>query len=346
MRCRAAAAAVLLGLIAPRATQAWDLSALRALTGLTKDQWQAAMRGDPQARVLSSSEKREVAVAGVARVRATTACFVAKFSDIEDFKKNPAVLRIRKFTPPIRPRDLEGFRLEPRDLDDLSACRPGHCNVKLPATAMDRLARDVDWPQPDHAGQAQSIVREELLRYIEAYVREGNAGLIVYRDKDQPVSLRDEFRAVLSARPGVEDLAPEFHDYLARYPDATLPNVSDFFYWSIESFGLKPVSSVTHVWIYAQPGHSVIASGQIYASHYFDASSGLTAALDDDAGKGMYLAYLNRSRIDLLGGLLGGLRRAVLRGRLREGMRKNLIAVVRKLEASCADDAGARSIAP
>ncbi len=127
---------------------------------------------------------------------------------------------------------------------------------------------------------------------------------------------------------------------LEQYPGQTFTGVSDFFHWSTESFGLKPVASITHVYVYVQPGRAAIASKQIYASHYFDASLGLAAALDDpgDASNpGMYLVYLNRSSIDLLAGFFRGLRRAILRGRLRDGMRKNLADVVRKLEASCAD---------
>jgi hypothetical protein len=275
----------------------------------------------------------------VARLKASTACFVANFQEIENFKKNPAVLRIRKFVPPLDPRNLEGFSLEAGDQTDLRVCQIGNCKVKLPVGAMERLAREVDWSQPDHDRRAQAIFREELLSYIGTYLHQGNSALIEYRDKNKPVRLADEFRAVLSARPGVAGLAPEFQDYLARYPTEMLPDVSEFFYWSAESFGLKPVASVTHVSIYVQPGRTVIASKQIYASHYFDASLGLTAALDDgtDApGPSMYLVYLNRSRIDLLSGFFGGLRRSFLRGRLRDGMRKNLVEVVRKLESSCA----------
>src|SRR5689334_6446776 len=93
--------------------QMWDLASLRAFAGLTADQWKSVNRSEPQARILDTQEKREVAVIGVARVRATTSCFLSKFLDIESFKKNPAVLRIRKFVRPIDSRDLEGFSLEP-----------------------------------------------------------------------------------------------------------------------------------------------------------------------------------------------------------------------------------------
>jgi len=327
--------------VAPNAgAETWDLAALRAFASLTAGQWKAVNRGDVQARVLDTHEKREVAVVGVAHLRATTACFITKFQDIETFKKNPAVLRIRRFTPPVGPQDLEGFSLETRDLADLPNCRVGNCNVKLPAEAIERLSRDVDWSQSDHAIRAQAVVREELLSYIEKYLQEGNSALIEYHDKKDSVRLAREFHGVLDARPGLGEFVPEFREYLAQYPGQPLPGVNEFFYWSTESFGLKPVASITHVYVYVQPGRAAIASQQIYASHYFDASIGLTAALDDPgdvSNPGMYLVYLNRSRIDLLGGFFGGLRRVILRGRLRDGMRKNLADIVRKLESSCAD---------
>ena len=333
--------ALLVALVAPTAgAKTWDLAVLRVFASLTADQWKAVNRGEVQARVLDTHEKREVAVVGVAHLRATTACFITKFQDIEAFKKNPAVLRIRKFTPPVGPKDLEGFSLETRDLADLPNCRVGNCSVKLSAGMIERLNHDVDWFRSDHDVRAQAVIREELMSYLEAYLHRGNSALIEYHDKKNPVRLAREFRGVLDAGPGLREFVPEFREYLEQYPGQPLPGISDFFYWSTESFGLKPVASITHVYVYVQPGRAAIASQQIYASHYFDASLGLTAALDDpgDASNpGMYLIYLNRSRIDLLAGFFGGLRRAILRGRLRDGMRKNLADVVRKLEASCAD---------
>lgn len=334
-------AALLADVVSGRANaQGWDFDDLRAFSGLTADQWKAVDSGDPQAKVLETQEKREVAIVGVAHLRANTACFITQLQDIENFKKNPAVLRIRKFVRPLDPPDLEGFSLEAGDLAGLRNCRVGECNVKLPVAAVERLGRDMDWSRPDYAPRAQSIFREELLAYVEAYLDRGNASLIEYRDKNKPVRLADEFRSVLDARPGLSGLVPEFHDYLAQFPSGPLPGVSEFFYWSTESFGLKPVASITHVSIYVQPGRAVIASKQIYASHYFDASLGLTAALDDPgqaSGPGMYLVYVNRSHIDFLGGFFRGLRRALARGRLRDGMRKNLAEAVRKLESSCAE---------
>jgi hypothetical protein len=72
-------------------------------------------------------------------------------------------------------------------------------------------------------------------------------------------------------------------------------------YWSREhyGFGLKPLINVTHTMFYkASPSVTVIAAKQIWASHYYDGSLGITVLAD--ANPGTYFVYLNRSRIDLL----------------------------------------------
>lgn len=319
--------------------QTWDLSALRSFSGLTPSQWEAVRRGRVQAKILTTQEHDEVAVVGAARARANTACFRTKFQNIESFKKNPAVLKIHKFEPPVEPRDLAGFSLPESDFADLPHCRIGNCIVKLPADAITQMSR-VNWSQPGHDMRAQAVFRDEMANYLKTYLQQGNSALVVYRDMSKPVSLAQEFAGVLDARPGLGGLVPQFQNYLAEYPKGSLAGVSSFLYWSTESFGVKPVDSITQVFMYPQPGRAVIASKQLYASHYFEGSLGLTAAMDDRSDPshpGMYLVYLNRSRIDLLNGFLGGLRRAIVRGRLESGMRKNLAEVVRKLETSCAE---------
>ena len=321
----------------------WGPGDLQALAGLTADQWQAVQRGGPQARIVDTKENREVAVFGIAHLHSTAACFTTMLRDIENFKKDPAVLRIRKFEKPVEPHDLEGLRLEEADVAGLVNCRVGACNVKLPAATIQRFGRDVDRSRPDYATTSQEIFREELLAYLETYLNHGDSALIEYRDKRRSVRLADEFGGLLDARPGVAGFAPEFYAWLARGTGGTWPDVDQFLYWSTESFGLKPVTSITHVSIYKQPGRAVVASKQIYASHYFDGSLGVTVALDDpsrDPGAGMYLVYLNRSRIDLLEGILGGWRRAALRSRLVDGTQKYLVQTVQKLESSCGEHPG------
>src|SRR5206468_296634 len=109
-------------------------------------------------------------------------------------------------------------------------------------------------------------------------------------------------------------------------------------YWSKEDFGLKPVTSVTHVTIYKRShlnGADVIVSSKgIYGSHYFDSSLGLTAFIQSRAvdPPHSYLIYVNRSRTDALRGFFGGWKRSLISGRLRDGARKSMETIKKRLE--------------
>jgi hypothetical protein len=69
------------------------------------------------------------------------------------------------------------------------------------------------------------------------------------------------------------------------------------------------------------------ASKQIYGTHYFDSSLGITVLVDapNSSGPGMFLAYVNRSRLDALRGFFGGLKRSVVRSRARSAIGEGLI---------------------
>jgi hypothetical protein len=325
-------------LLAGSLALAWDLPDLRVFSGLGERQWKAALTGAPQVKLLNTSDRTEVAVVGVVRLHASVECFLEQFQDIQTFKKSPLVQEIHKFSFPVQAEDLAQFTLERRDLAGLRECREGGCNVKLPAETIARLQHEVDWSQPDYLQQAQTLIRQSLLRYLERYELSGNPALMVYADKSKPVRLAAEIPDLLNASPGLGELSPKFLEYLLNYPRMRLANVSDFLYWSVETPGPRRVASITHVFIYREPGRALAASEQLYASHYFESSLGLTAVLDDPTTPGtMVLVYLNRSRVDLLREFWGRLVRPVLRSRLQEGMMENLARIARNLQAACTE---------
>jgi hypothetical protein len=224
------------------------------------------------------------------------------------------------------------------EYDDLLIAT-GSSAVKAPVAVIQQLAEKPPIPQQSLAMRANSVFRDELARYVQNYLALGDQELIQYRDKSKPVFLCEQFESLLDGWKELNALAPEMCGFISRGPEQTLPFLEEFLYWSKESFGLKPVVSVTDVTIYQLPDQAWIASKQIYASHYFDASLAITLAADDpmdSSGHTIYLAYINRSRIDLLGGTFAGLVRGVVRRRLEDGMRKNLQQTVEKLESTCA----------
>jgi hypothetical protein len=70
----------------------------------------------------------------------------------------------------------------------------------------------------------------------------------------------------------------------------------------------------------------------IYATHYRNASLGMTAILDDVDDGVSYLVYVNRSHVDVLGGLFGALKRTLVEGRLRSEGEAVLRVVRARLE--------------
>jgi len=61
-----------------------------------------------------------------------------------------------------------------------------------------------------------------------------------------------------------------------------------------------------------------VAGRQVFATHYQNGSLGLTMLLRGCNGPPNYLAYVNRSEVDVIRGLFGWLARRVIQGRLED----------------------------
>ena len=309
---------------------------LRDRVALKETELADIQRGKAIAKVLPS-ERQEVAVLGVILVNASADFFVERFRDIESYKKGTSVPVVKKFSDPPRIEDLDQLQIDKKDFDALKNCKIGSCDVKLSAETIERLQREIDWKAPEAFDRANDLARASLLEYVKRYLAGGNTALSVYNDKKEPMRIAEQFDEILKASPYIYDYEPEFYEYLRAYPAKRLDNVDDFIYWSKEKFGLKPVISVTHVTIYRKlgAGRTLISSKQIYASHYFEASLGLTAviATSQIGAPSFYLLYLNRSRSDALHGGFSGLARGQVKIRARSGMQKNIENIKLSIES-------------
>jgi len=295
-------------------------------------------RQRPVAKILDTKHSKEVAPIGVIRVDVPEDYFLTRFRDIENFKKSDEVLQIGKFSRPPQAKDLDRMTLDADDLESLKKCRPGDCGMKLPAAFVDRFSREIDPSAPDFAEQAQAFFRGFLVDYVRRYLAEGNKTLMTYVDKKESVSLAEESRSILEASPYLSEYFPPFLAYLHNHPAARPDRLEEFVYWSKEKFGFKSVVSISHVIICRFQSSAstgvMIASRQIYASHYFLGSLGLTAFLHpvQPASTVGTLIYLNRSRVDLMQGIFSGLLRFFVRRRIVGGLEKYLRLTRDRLE--------------
>jgi hypothetical protein len=282
------------------------------------------------------ADARDVLIVGAVRLRASRADVVAGFGDVHAYRKNDLLLAAGRVAATPSPTDFASLTLEPDEVRSLEDCRPGRCDFKLGASDIGRFRDDVDWGSPQAHAQAEAVMREVLARAARSYLDLGDAGLDELRDHAEPVNRGTEFLTILGRLPYLQASAPGILRRITGIPSGLRGTTDDFLYWSKADLGLKPVITLTHVAICTQgrgPNEVVIASRQIFANHYVDASLGLTVLVGSSDGSDMsYLLYVNRSRIDRFPGPFGALARALMKPRIRKGLEKTLEIAKARLE--------------
>lgn len=291
----------------------------------------ALQLNQPVVRSIPTSDKAEIAVSGLVNIRAVADDFLRSYRDSMRRKSNAAILEIGAFGSQPAFADLETLTLEPRDIEDLKECMVGECQIKLSAPMIERFRQEIDWDAADREPKVTNLFRQMLFEYVKDYRTRGEAALIEYNDKRDQVSLAKEQRAL--------DAAPSYINEFINDSKAGLQLIEDSLVWSKIKFGLKPVIAINHIRVYKRNSdvgpQVLIASKQIYANHYFNASLALTAFVRvADAPNGAYLVYENRSRADGLKGPFGKIKRGVVEKKAVEGLRAILESSKASLEGS------------
>jgi hypothetical protein len=342
MALRAVAVVVVCGLSGVGTTAlAQSLREYLRARGFTASELQALDRGEAIAKslgaeIVGANETAEVVVGGAVRVDVPRDAFVTAVRDVRGFR-NDGMRGFGVISPTPQPSDFAAVSLPADDLRELRSCKPGDCSVKLPGAAIADLRARVDWRAPDHAEQVNRLAREQLLAAMKAYVREGTAGFLALEDKRSQVSLDQNFRELLQKTPELLAYYPEIHAFMLEFPKRALEGSESVFYWSLNDFGLKPTLTLTHAAGYAPKGtgDAVVLWKQLYASHYFNGSLGVTAYRSEPGAS--YVAHLDRVRADGLGGAFGGIKRSKMAGAMAGSLKKFLEGTRRNLQARAAD---------
>ena len=295
---------------------------LAATFGLTTGDFTRIDRGEVVAKGTAAGDARDIATFGIVRARITPAFYVERLNDIVSFKKNEAVLQIGVFSRPPVLQDVAALTLDEHDMRSLRDCRPGDCGLQLPAPAIERLRSEVDWSRPDAQERALGVVRQMLVEYVRRYMESGpSAAGMRYADEKKATDVGGEFSSLATSDAGGWGRFPHLRRHLLEYPRPAAAGGRDLIYWSKEVVGRRTVASVTHVAILPgeAPAAFAIGSKQIYATHYFEASLGVTVLVADASTPepATYVAYLNRSRVDVIGGLFGGVTKKVIASKAR-----------------------------
>jgi len=281
-------------------------------------------------KLLDSNVRREVPVFGIMRLNIPMRSYLSHLLTDNLLIETTNVLEAGKFSNPPTIDDVRNLSFGPKDVEALGNCKVGDCDIKLSKRAIHKIHSAIDWSTPGAEKKALSLVKTMMIDYIRDYLKRGNAAMAVYHDKKYALRMSQEFHSLLMESPYMYSYQPHFHDYLEYFPLRKMSGIRDYIYWVKEDIGAdRQVFSIEHITIFEPDtlkiARTLIASKQIYASHYFEASFGITALAPDPNGNPdfFYLIYLNRSRIDTL-------RKKYPLGIVRKKIRKGVVKLVRK----------------
>jgi len=348
MHKRASSVALLALLLSPfngSGVPAWDDSAepekfFREFVGLNDDQIREIRDGKPVAKILDSPTADQVFVFGSVYIHSVPELYLKFSSDIEALRKLPSYLELRRFSVPPQLSDLTGLTLNEEDFKQLKNCKPGHCEIQLPAEQMEEFQRAVNWDASDANDQANHLAQKMALQALLDYEQGGNLALGTYRDKNHPAAVAETFASLLSRSKALPVYLPELREYLLNYPKADSSGIESQFYWEKVNFGLKPTIRMVQAVIYQgkspQEPAFAVAVKQLYASHYFESALDLTVCVKDTQHPdhpGFYLITLKGSQQAGLTGLKGGIVRKVAVDKTRSSLEKALASIKQKLES-------------
>ena len=271
---------------------------------LCESDLQALRAGEAVATEIPSSFQNELSLFGAVRVDTPLHSYLAE-------PRNPLFFEAEmvqdwgQFSNSPREEDLKALTWPEEDLEALPACRIGNCKIKLPPGYLDQAEPFVS-EKARFADRANALLRRTLIDYLNRYRDHGNGALMEYSDKQQPVSIAEEFDGILENFSPLNHFTPDLQAYLKDYPNNRPPNVQNRFIWAKVLLGgraKRPVIFLYHLITYRMAGgnDTAVILKQIYASHYYEAALGFTLMVADPENRSrFYLLHFDRGRIDVL----------------------------------------------
>ena len=292
--------------------------------------------GDTLAKVLSEHDGN-VAVFGARRVAVTGDRLVAWMQQIERLRQSTFVESMARFSDPPVFEDLARLSLDARDLQILRECMSAKCRAKLSQREIEALQRATNAAALQWEPQLDDAFRRLILERVQAYRSGGHPALGQWVDGRSPMPLDAVFGSLMKRTPCLAERFTDLADHLERFPDPVDTPFDTFFYWSKQRISGKPIISATHVVMTRGAGprstDALVVGKQLFATHYMNGSLNVTAIVSNGPGSAQYLVILNRTNVDFLRGLFGGLVRLTVERRIKSELPAILDQLAQKLES-------------
>jgi hypothetical protein len=271
----------------------------------------------------------QIAAFTTVRTKADGPTAVAWLRNICALKQGPYLKACARVSSPPRLEDFAALTLDDNDVNDIRRCKPNDCALKLSADDLRELQGAVKAGGASWKREVQSTFRRLMFERVRRHVT-AKAGA---PPPSSPLTSQDGFGRFAELAGFRWRPAPAADPHARRLLEVS--GGESFIYWSKEQLGGKPIVGIMDITVVSPPpgtGVSAIAaSTQLYASHYMEASIGVTALVPGDGGWN-FLVYTNRSDVDLLGGFWSGIARMVMNRRIRNESADLLLAIRHRME--------------
>lgn len=278
---------------------------LRQSGDFTNSDIRSLRTGSPVVRVVGPEAGDGLSLLGAVRVATTPAQFIALWNRPSEFFRDRSVLAVGEVHLPPRIDDFRELQVPESDLEELPACRPGSCRVKLAAEPMTVLPEAARRPRGDREAAVTAHFRSMLFGYADGFVRRGLAALPPYVDKTRPVSTAEALGPLRAMDASFFAQSGTLTRHLRTFPRSVAEGVTDRMAWTLEDVGVRPTIRLLHTALIQPPDapavDAQVAIQQLYASHYLLASTTYLSLVVDTSVAGepaRYLVLLSRYRFD------------------------------------------------
>ncbi len=278
--------------------------------------------GETVATTVPATAPNELAAAGALRGKGDLRRLVAWLKDIESFIRAAGTENVGAIKTPASAADFGRVSFDDADFSDLATCRPGNCEIRMPAAYLARFQNEVNWKAADARAQSAALARALVAEYVAAYQKGGDAALGAFHNQQQPNRAATQFQDLLRRSTKVWDLSYPFVSYLETFPAKRPEGTEDRFYWTRDKIGRKPTLTLHHVAIEEFPdGRVLVADKQFYASRQLDAALLIVLGIPSADKTGFDLIVSVKARAEGVSGVAGRL----LRGRIEKDMTAGLM---------------------
>ena len=207
--------------------------------------------------------------------------------------------------------------------------------LKLSTAEMTELQRTTADAGSEWKNMLQAQFGRIALERVNVYLDTGLIG--PYENDGDKIWPAQAFARLIDHSIFLTEHLPAFAEHLRDTSHSPNPAIESFLYWSKERLPNRPIISITHVNIFRGQEsflpEVLVAGKEIFCTHYVNASLGLTALLRGEPGGPNYLVYVNRSEMDVLQGMFGGIIRWFMQRRLKAEAADVLQGLRRRLES-------------